>query len=325
MRFRFVVPGAFGGVDADQVVELVLVPAGFLEQATPAGTQGSPPCRRRAGPRGAARPLTVRRQAWWFRPLSGSSVKVTLPAWPARSLKVPPADRCSWCQSVRSSGHPCSSLTSATWSRRSRTSSRIGGSAMVSRARRWRSKNASWVWRASPGISSSRLGVQEAGSGGGRALRCRVDPGLLQDLPHGGGGDLDARYEEFTVDAAIAPARILSCQAQDQLADGADGAWPARASGAGAGCVAAREQVAMPAQHRVQSDQKPEPAGDVPREPAQQGGQERSAGGGNRGRVVPSCRSRTVIWWRRTKISTSFSLSVIGSISSNANAFVTAR
>ena len=51
------------------------------------------------------------------------------------------------------------------------------------------------------------LGAEEAGPGGGGALGCRVDPGLLKDLPHGGGGDLDPEDEQFAVDAPVAPAR----------------------------------------------------------------------------------------------------------------------
>ena len=50
----------------------------------------------------------------------------------------------------------------------------------------------------------------------------------------------------------------------------------------------------------------------------------RSAGQ-NRGRVLPSCRSRTVIWWRSARISTSLSRSLIGSSRSNANTFVILR
>ena len=77
------------------------------------------------------------------------------------------------------------------------------------------------------------------------------------------------------MDAPVAPAGILSCQAQHQLADGADGARPARATGAGPGRVAARQQVPVPAQHCVGPDQQPEPSEHAAREPVQQGGQER--------------------------------------------------
>ena len=45
----------------------------------------------------------------------------------------------------------------------------------------------------------------------------------------------------------------------------------------------------------------------------------------NRGRALPSCRSRTMISWRSAKISASLSRSLIGRSRSNANMFVTAR
>jgi len=47
------------------------------------------------------------------------------------------------------------------------------------------------VWR------QQRLGLrpQELRPGGGSAVRCRVDPGLAQDLPDRGCGNLDAEGE----------------------------------------------------------------------------------------------------------------------------------
>jgi hypothetical protein len=50
----------------------------------------------------------------------------------------------------------------------------------------------------------------------------------------------------------------------------------------------------------------------------------RSAGA-NRGLLSRSCRSRTVIWWRSAKISTSLAWSLIGSSRSDAIALVTPR
>jgi hypothetical protein len=44
--------------------------------------------------------------------------------------------------------------------------------------------------------------------------------------------------------------------------------------------VPARQQIPVPAQHRVRPDQQPEPAKHIAREPVQQGGQERPVGGG---------------------------------------------
>jgi hypothetical protein len=49
----------------------------------------------------------------------------------------------------------------------------------------------------------------------------------------------------------------------------------ARALGAGTGRVAARQQVPVPAQHRLGPDQQPEPAEHAAWELVQQGGQER--------------------------------------------------
>ena len=43
--------------------------------------------------------------------------------------------------------------------------------------------------------------------------------------------------------------------------------------------MAARQQVPMPAQHRLRPDQQLEPAKHVPWEPVQQGGQERPVAG----------------------------------------------
>ena len=140
------------------------------------------------------------------------------------------------------------------------------------------------------------LGAEKVSPGGGGAPGRRVNPGVVKDLPHGRGGSLDPEDEEFAVDSAVTPARVLPGQPQYQQADGADGARPAGAPGPGSGRVAARQQVPVPAQHRVRPDQQPEPAEHVAWEPVQQGGQERPVGGGEPRRFVPSCRSRTMIW-----------------------------
>jgi hypothetical protein len=48
-------------------------------------------------------------------------------------------------------------------------------------------------------------------------------------------------------------------QARYQGAGGVYGAWPASAIGPGLGGVAARDQVAVPAQHRVRPHEQPHP------------------------------------------------------------------
>ncbi|MEV0495656.1 hypothetical protein, partial [Streptomyces atratus] len=47
----------------------------------------------------------------------------------------------------------------------------------------------------------------------------RVDAGLAEDVPHGGGGHLVAEAGEFAVDAPMAPSRVLGRHAQDQDSD----------------------------------------------------------------------------------------------------------
>ena len=71
------------------------------------------------------------------------------------------------------------------------------------------------------------------------------------------------------------PSDRIRRNTQHQLANGTDSARPTRSAGAGPGRVAARQEIAVPAQHRVRLDQQPEPAEHVPGEPMQQGGQER--------------------------------------------------
>ncbi|WP_200215896.1 hypothetical protein [Micromonospora coerulea] len=122
--------------------------------------------------------------------------------------------------------------------------------------------------------------AEEVGPGGGRALGRGVDPSLVENFPHGGGGGLDPQDEQFGVDAAVTPAGVLPSQAQHQGAYGADGVWPARPFWPGIGSVAARGEVAVPAQHRVRAHQQLEPMEHAQRKPVQQDGEERSVAGG---------------------------------------------
>lgn len=82
------------------------------------------------------------------------------------------------------------------------------------------------------------------------------------------------------MDEPVAPAGILPGQAQYQQADGADGARSARAPGPGPGRMPTAQQVRVPAQHRLRLHQQPEPAQYIPRQPVQQGGQERAVATG---------------------------------------------
>lgn len=59
------------------------------------------------------------------------------------------------------------------------------------------------------GEQGSGLGAEEIGPGGSGAAGCRVGPVVVEDLPYGGRGDLDAEDEQFAVDAAVAPGPVL--------------------------------------------------------------------------------------------------------------------
>src|SRR3954451_10689758 len=54
-----------------------------------------------------------------------------------------------------------------------------------------------------------RLGAQEVRPGTGRPLGCRRDPGVLEDLPDRGRRHIHAEDEQFTVQAPVAPGRVL--------------------------------------------------------------------------------------------------------------------
>jgi hypothetical protein len=58
------------------------------------------------------------------------------------------------------------------------------------------------------------------------AARGGVDPGLVQDVPDGRGGDLVAEAGKFTVDASVAPPGIFRGHALDEGLDRSRGRWP---------------------------------------------------------------------------------------------------
>jgi hypothetical protein len=87
---------------------------------------------------------------------------------------------------------------------------------------------------------------------------CRVDAGLVQDLPDRRRGDLHAQHEQFAVHTSVAPAAVFGREAQHQGPDRVGRAGPARSFGAAGARVAAGDQVAVPAQDRVGTDQQPQ-------------------------------------------------------------------
>jgi hypothetical protein len=104
------------------------------------------------------------------------------------------------------------------------------------------------------------------------------------------------------VDAAVAPARVLLCQAQHQPADGADGARTAGRPG--------RELEAWRRASRSRC-QRSTVSGRISSRnlPSMSRGSRCSRAarnarstGENRGRALPSCRSSTMSWWRSARI-----------------------
>ena len=73
------------------------------------------------------------------------------------------------------------------------------------------------------------LRVEELGPGRSGPSRRGIDPGGAQYLPDGRGADSVAESGEFTVDAPIAPGRILGGQPDDQGAEACGNGGPARA------------------------------------------------------------------------------------------------
>jgi hypothetical protein len=56
------------------------------------------------------------------------------------------------------------------------------------------------------------LRPEEGGPGAGRPVGGGVDAGVVEDLPDGGGGDLDAEDEQLAVHASVTPAGVLRGQ-----------------------------------------------------------------------------------------------------------------
>ena len=107
----------------------------------------------------------------------------------------------------------------------------------------------------------------------------------LEDLPDGGGCDLDGEGGEFAVDSPVAPAGVFSREAQDEGADAAGGGRSAGLFGARRLGVAAAQQVAVPAQDGVGGDDQMELSQRWSGDGVEQGCEERSVGRGEPGLV----------------------------------------
>ncbi len=88
-----------------------------------------------------------------------------------------------------------------------------------------------------------------------RPERGRIETGLVQNLPHGGGGDAMAEPDQFALHAPVSPLWVLGGHADDQFLDRCCGR---RTSGLAARGVVPLpgDQPAMPGQNRGRSDRK---------------------------------------------------------------------
>jgi hypothetical protein len=128
------------------------------------------------------------------------------------------------------------------------------------------------------GQQSPGLEAQEIGPRGGTPLGRRVDPGLVQDLPDGGSGDLYPEHQQLAMHPAVPPPGILADQPQYQGADRVHGARAAQVPGPGPLGVPARDQIAVPAQHGIWAHYQVQALEYVSRELVQQRRQQRPVG-----------------------------------------------
>src|SRR5215470_316877 len=98
-----------------------------------------------------------------------------------------------------------------------------------------------------------------------RAAGRRVNPGVMQDLPHCGGRDLVAESDEFALDAPVTPRWIVRGDADDEFPDRG---WRGRPSGPlGRVIPFATDQPPVPGQERRGSHREyfgPSAPGDQP-------------------------------------------------------------
>ena len=116
--------------------------------------------------------------------------------------------------------------------------------------------------------NAAGLRGQELLPGRARAAGRGVDPGVVQDLPHRGGGDRVAEPDEFALHAPVPPRRILRRHADHELADrGCRGRPPGTPP---AGVVPfACDQPPVPGEQRRRGHREhlaPPAAGDQPRQ-----------------------------------------------------------
>ena len=91
---------------------------------------------------------------------------------------------------------------------------------------------------------------QELLPGRAGAAWCRVDPGIMQDLPHRGCCDRMAELDEFALHPPVPPARIVGRNAEYELADRGCRRRPPRTSAAAGVAPFASDEPPMPGEQR---------------------------------------------------------------------------
>jgi hypothetical protein len=142
------------------------------------------------------------------------------------------------------------------------------------------------------------LSLQEGSPAGVCSPWWRPEAGSGQDPADRADAQAVSEPEQFALEAAVAPRRVLVCQAQDQVAEFVADWWAARLVGVG---PFSGDQVAVPGQQRRRGDDA------MPMQVA--GGRrvraDRVARCGQLGRGWLTRRRSTVTSWRRMRISTS--------------------
>jgi hypothetical protein len=125
----------------------------------------------------------------------------------------------------------------------------------------------------------------------------------VEDGADRGCRDLYPEAQQFSLDALVAPARVLPRQTDGQLLDVlVERGSPGSASWVGPG---ARDEAAVPAQQGLRLDEEAGPAS--PRQHTADRSQQGPIAGSSRGGGV--WRQSTASWWRRTRISRSLAAS----------------
>jgi len=93
---------------------------------------------------------------------------------------------------------------------------------------------------------------EELSPGRTRSARCGIDAGVMQDLPHGRGGDVMVKPDQLALYSPMPPREVLICHPHHQLLDRLSGRGKPGLAACGV-VPLARDQLAVPDQDRGRS------------------------------------------------------------------------